>query len=576
MPFGTGDGDALSAAQTAVPFLVYVRASTVAQDESCDQQLAVAEQDLRALGLLGPSETLPRTHDPERGVYIDDGYSAWTIPFVKRPGSSALLVDATRRRQALDAPGVIWCWALSRLTRPKRGGPELVKLALELRDLGWVIHSHRDGRLDLMGKDGLLKMMQVGIQGEKDAEQSREKEAGVRRAKERQRHTGLWLGGFAPLGYDRWAVELGPLDAQTGRPAVGRWVQPLADGTQNGHVNTVTMLFPSPVAATIQWIFRVYAHGDAGVVMSIQAIAKRLNRGAVADCRRTVPPGIEHADTTVPALMPADWTHSLVRTILKNESYIAVQRDAEEQAHNALWIPLVDRATWDRVRAKLKANQTQRRGVNTHFLLSGLLFCAQCGARFAGEDGKHGRRGCDSYRAQTRIRRDVPCESCRSRIRCETLDPAVVDVVSVLAEHPTVRDAVAAELAALAAGHESAADQHRMLASQRDDVEQRITHLIDELACGGAIAAAARRRIDVLNAEAKALDARMSTTPRDARCDPVAAFAERAQAFDDLWAHAAPAERKALLRNFITRVDVDSVYGTLRISIATPPQRTAA
>lgn len=529
-------------------FRVYVRASTDAQDESCDQQLIRAEGDLRALGLLGSDESLPRFHAPAAGVYLDDGVSAWQVPMSERPGAKALLDDLEQERQPEGQPGLLWVWAQSRLLRPKYGAAEAVEQLLVLRRFGWVVHSHTQGELDVAGQDGLAKTIAVALHGEKDAEQSREKSENVSRAKRLQILNGVWLGGEAPYGYERWAAEFTEATREGHRTFV-RWIRALPVGEQNGIQDALTLLRPAKSAARlVADMFRLAADGEHGQVISINAMRERIE-----------------------ARTGKAWNRSTINIMLTNPAYAALQVDQRGALQPAVWEPLVDRVTWERVQQRLKTNASQRRGVNTEFSLSGLIACARCGGRMNGERMKrqaHLGGHWDYYRSSVPRRSAEPCPSCGQRIRSEAIEQAVIEAVARLADDPIVQRAVAAEQAAMRTGG-STATRRAALANRAAEVRQRITDMLTMVEQGGAVGRAASERVRALNEEAEEVEQELEAL--DHGTQNVRAFAAAAAAFREVWAHAAPAERKEALRCFVSRIEVDGERKQVRVAVLRLP-----
>lgn len=543
---------------------VYARASHPLQDTSVEQQIDAAETDLKACGLLSETDRLPRHHAPAHGVYVDDGISAWKVPPSERPGSAQLLTDVACHPHNREAPGIIWVWAQSRLLRPEFGGAEAVAQLFELRKLGWILLSHDEGRLDVIGDEGLLHTVKVSLTGEKDAEHSRAKQSNVRRAKRRQAEAGLWLGGFPPIGYERWAVTLGPEDPTSHRSTIEHWVQILPLGTQNGIQRTRTVLRPSAQADIVRRIFSLAAHGDHGCVVSIYEIARRLNvEGLSASIDR-----------------PRPWCHTTIDELLTNETYIAIQRDPEDEPHPALWEPLVSRDVWDRVQTRLHQNKQSRRGVNTEFPLTGILYCASCGGRLCGE--RQRRRSNATYRYyksnghSTGALAENRCPACRPRLRADHLEAHVLKAVASIDDHHVVRHAIAAEQAARKAGERGVAEREARLTAELEEVHRQMDGLIATLqTTGGAFHERLQGRIAELNAAVARIERDREDLANGATFTTAHTFATSVASFDAAWAKASNAERKELLRYLVERVEINALTASVRIGIRRPSPRLA-
>jgi site-specific DNA recombinase len=163
---------------------------------------------------------------------------------------------------------------------------------------------------------------------------------------------GLWCGGKPPLGYVA--------------------------------VNQNLVIEPE-AAATIRRIYDLFLEG-----YGYKTIASILNE----EGRRTATGG--------------PWYKSSIHTILTNERYTGVyiynqragarsdgtrnghkHKPIEEQIRVEDKIPaIIDRETWEKVKLKMdsrkKGPQPRRTGRNANYLLTGLMFCGECGASFVG------------------------------------------------------------------------------------------------------------------------------------------------------------------------------------------------
>ena len=130
----------------------------------------------------------------------------------------------------------------------------------------------------------------------------------------------------------RWIARLGPVDPTTQRHTIAEWIRVLADSDRNGMQGCVTLLRPALATAdSMRETFRLATDGDNGRVVSIAEITRRFNT---------------HGP---PPKSGQRWNRSTVNALLVNESYVAIQRDPKNVARRALWEPLVDLKTWERV-----------------------------------------------------------------------------------------------------------------------------------------------------------------------------------------------------------------------------------
>lgn len=536
------------------PFRVYARASTLAQDESVEQQLDVAERDLRAMGLLAPDRRLPRHHAPEEGVYCDDGQSAYQVPPSERDGARALLADVAANPQPVGRPGIIWVWAQSRYLRTEDGAAEAIAELYPLSKIGWALYSHEQRRcIQLTGPDSLLNVFTAAIHGAKDSEHSREKAAAVKRAKRRQLEQGIWIGGFPPPGYERWVARIRP--AESGQDHI-EWVAPLAAGCQNGWHGTITLLRPTEHADAIRSLFAMVADGIQGQALSINEVHRRLDDGTLA--------------SPVPGHR---WRRTSIQSLLTNLTYIAVQCDEVGITYPAQWEPIVDRALWQRVQDRIASNRVLGRGVGAAFPLSGLLFCAACKARFAGEQQQpKGGALQRYYRVNTPLRVDdvTRCRSCVRRIRADIIEAAVLQELAHVAEHPSVVQALAFEQQMRVEGASTMLARMTALKHEESEVQRKIDNLLTSVTEGtGMVADRLHAMLAKLNATAASLVAERSTLS-SGRSDAVASLCSATQMMRQIWDSAGGQERRDLTRAFVARLEVDVSKRVLHVGLRLP------
>jgi len=559
----------IPATASSARVIVYARCSKPEQDSSVEQQLMAAEVDLAALGHLRPGTRLPRRHAPESGVYIDDGVSASKLPPAQRKGAGSLLAYMAAHPQPADQKGVVWVWAQSRLLRAKNGGVEALTELYRYHQLGWVLYNHEQQRhLDLSGKEALLAAFLVLLHGQKDHDHAAEKEAGVRRGKAYQRLRGVWLGGNPPPGYERCPVRLSDSpDANTGLPKVEEWFDALERGQWNPYPTADILLQESADAAMIRDLFHVYAYGEKGQQFTINDLLRRLND-----------PKYEHNVSRL------SWSRSGINGTLKNKTYLALQQDNApprdrlkrpkpvRNALPALWAPLVDRATWEAVQAKLASNRKERRP-NSDFLLSGLIFCGACGDRMSGERQQLAVSGGSVayYRkSEIRLHDDAQrCQECRQRVRAEAVEAVVVEELLRLADDPRVQAAVTAETEAHEAGHTSVATQRDALVAKRravaDEMEKVLRYAMNNDEAKDLFDA----KLAPLRADAKRLDRAIASLV-DGAASPARANMDALGQTRVVFEAATSAEKRQMLKAFIAKVEVFAERRVVRVAIWTP------
>jgi len=551
MPGWRHDGDRAEY-ELGLNLLAYLRSSTDEQSRSCRQQMANIAAEWVQENLLRAGKILPHAHAPAAGIYADDGVSGWKYAPEERPGSSALLAFCRAHRQPKARPGLIWIWSLSRLGRFHDGPAEAVHCLYEFYKYGWEFYSVEDGSLSCVDRERLLTILKIALSSEKDTKSSEDKSKDVARGKVDAVHLGIWHGGEAPYGYMRWAARLHADGAIT-------WLEPLPPGKRNGFAdeNVVTLLRPDPATAeTAQLILRLAAEGDAsGATMSTHAIAADFNQA------HTTPP--KGADA---------WYASTIEVILTNNAYRAKQAVGGKARRGVLeparWTPLIDESTWAAVQERLASSRTRGRGTNSVYVLTGLLHCAHCGARYFGAVDRSRRREVFYYRANTPPGGVglVSCSVCLARVRADDIEPVVVSAIASMASHPTVRQAVVDEAALGRGGRTARATQIDALRNERATISDEIGRVVKLVGAGGAVGHAVDQELHKLNQRAADIDKGMEAllAKRDTH-RPIASHVQLATDFKAVFEAASMEERKRQLARFATRVDVDAATNAVRI-----------
>ena len=331
---------------------------------------------------------------PEGAEFVDDGYSGATLD---RPALDRLR-EAVRAR-AFD---VVLVHDPDRLSRKLAHQLLLVE---ELERAGVGLEYFTTPREDT--PEGRLLLNVKGVVAEYEREKIRERTTRGKKQKARSKlvPTGPW-----PYGYR-------------------------LDPTQPGGLG-----IHDDEARVVREMFRWLAEGT-----SVRGVVARLNRLPV-----------------IPKARRAKlWGKSSVRRILTSETYVGRywynRREKATDGRMKLrdeseWFaidvpPIVDRATFERVRQQLDRNQQMIKGrpPTRVYLLRGLLYCGDCGRRMHGIP-THGRR---FYRCsgRDRLKGDARCLAVTvnaervERVVWETIERGLKDprlLMGKLQEHRTV------------------------------------------------------------------------------------------------------------------------------------------
>src|SRR5499426_84266 len=246
-----------------------------------------------------------------------------------------------------------------------------------------------------IGDDPMHVMMRQ-IMALFDEYQSKENAKHVLRALKENARQGFWNGALPPIGYRIIAAE-----------------------TRGAKVKKKLEIDPLH-ADTIRLIFRLALDGDSGSgPMGVKAIVTHLNARRIftRDGGR--------------------WGIGQLHRILTRRTYIgehefnkrskAKELKPQEEVVTVEVPPLIDRATFDTVQARLKARNPKvapARVVSGPTLLTGICYCAKCGGAMTIRTGKSGRYR--YYACSIKARQgETGCEG--PSIPMEKLDGVVID-----------------------------------------------------------------------------------------------------------------------------------------------------
>lgn len=528
--------------------LVYIRSSSDKQELSPGQQAAEVSRAFTSWELLDDEEKIPATHSPASGVYADQGVSGWKHDIEERPGSAELLEYCEANPQPEDSPGLIVVWSLARLGRFADGSHDAIYWVQRFKRCGWRVRSLTQKDLDSNDGDRLGSVLRLAVESEKDTAASEERSAEVKRANQEQLEAGTWRGGTAPFGYQRVAGRL--------EEGGFKELETLEPGKRNGYARAVTSLKPDPAEKHhVIRAFELYAHGDEeGQEMSLAAIARQLNEAGVYPERAG----------------GQGFRHNTVKKLLRNDVYLGIQRDEQDDDHEALWEPIVPRDLWYQVQQQLKANGRRRGKQNSAYMLSGVLFCADCDRRY------HGSTDTEYelfyYRTKQTAHASEPCETCRKRVRIEDIELPLMDMLSEIHTHPEVQRAVQAEREALEAGGDNRLSRRRAeLEAELQETDEQIDRFLERATSGGRVGEKAEEKVEELNRRYERLTVELGEVERTLQGEGAAsAFVETVAGLRELLDAASGGERKKLVQALVARIELDQTQETACVHMRKP------
>lgn len=439
----------------AVPAIGYLRVSKEEQARgdrtSLPHQRARLAQLADALGL-----TLAQ-------VFEDPGISGGTAE--DRPGFQALLRYCAAHPQPRRTPGLVLVYNDSRWGRfadPEEATYWRVHLS---KHAGWTVRfTEGDDTADPLAR-GILRSL-YSSQASAYRDQIRQNATQGARGTAAQ---GYWQTE-APLGYRREATSA------TGTTRV------LAPGQRKADDERVR-LTPGPAdeVALVQWLFTRYAAGGESL-------------GSLATAAATRFPG-------------RAWGRQSLATLLRNPAYVGDvvwcrrPHDAHERREGGLrdpstWVvrpdahpPLIDRALFAAVDARLAANRARERRPKVDYPLSGLIRCAHCGQPYVGAGGPRGPAGDpDRYRCY-RDRGMHPayggCAIAPCTLVRRVIEPLVLEAIGEVVRDPGLETRMRAAFRALLAQAQDAAPVRRQdRARERQELLREQERLVGAIGRG--------------------------------------------------------------------------------------------
>ncbi|MFQ5875735.1 MAG: recombinase family protein, partial [Dehalococcoidia bacterium] len=512
--------DAMNNDGSRVPAAVYARVSSDKQDVD----LSISAQ-LKAM----------RDHAEQNGYqvvreYVDEAESGRSID---RPGFKAMIAAA---RQQVSPFRAILVWKLSRFARSREDSivykSLLRKHGVQVVSINEPLEDTPSGRL----LEGIIEVIDEFY----SANLSQDVVRGMRETASR----GFYPGSPIPYGYRRVKVQ----DGDTQR----------------------TKLEPDPVTSVlVERVFRECLSGTG-----LLEIAKGLNRDGLTT--RTGRP----------------WAKTTLHKVLRNEACtgMLIWGQARKRRGSTgdgippirvegAWPPLVDRDTFDQVQAKLASRAprvTHPRVAHSEYVLSGMIRCKPCGTAMIGHAVKSGKffyYMCGNSRRRGREVCNTPL------LPKDKVEGFVIDRIKqyILTEE-NLEDVVAIANDELAQTCSAERERLKALDVQVADVDGRLTKLYDALETGefqgGELAprikALFQKKDELLQARTEAEEALRQNTVQLA--DP-RVVRDYVNDLRDFLANSGIVERKAFLRSFVERVEVDGSQVTVVYTIPMLPDK---
>jgi DNA invertase Pin-like site-specific DNA recombinase len=499
---------------------IYARVSSERQDVD----LSISAQ-LKAL-----REYASRNDHMVVREYIDEAESGRSID---RPGFKQMIATARQKPAPYEA---ILVWKLSRFARNREDSiiykSLLRRQGIQVLSINEPVEDTPSGRL----LEGIIEVIDEFY----SANLSQDVVRGMRESASR----GFYPGSPVPYGYRRVKIQYG--------------------NTQR------SKLEPDPVAASIvERMFRECLSGKG-----LLEITKELN----ADGLKT--------------RTGRAWSKTTVHKVLRNEAYTGALIWGREKKRklgsgslppirvDGAWQAIIDRETFEQVRAKLAARAPKMihpRTVHSEYILSGLIRCETCGAAMVGHAVKSGKffyYMCGNARRRGR-------EVCQTPLLPkDKIERFVIDRIKqyILTEE-NLEELVRLTNEELAQTCDGEKERLQFLEAQLSDVDSRLGKLYDAIETGEfrggelspRIKALFQKREELQQAKVEAEEALRYQTIELADPKVVREYVEDLKT---LLEESSIIEQKAFLKSFVDRIEVGDSEAKVVYTIPMLPDKS--
>lgn len=246
------------------------------------------------------------------------------------------------------------------------------------------------------------------------------------------------------------------------------------------------------------------------------------------------------------------WSAAKVRGILMNTLYTGKVHFLGKD-YDGIHQPLIDENTFQMANRLLhseereaKKTTAQKTPFRAGYLLSGLVFCSRCGARYS---ANHGYYRC--YSRAKSSRKFVMDPNCKNdHWKIEDLDALVCSHVDALISHPSTLESVLQS-----AGTDKRVEIDKTALRKRTkEIDAQITKLIDLYQVGAIPMEAITSRVNDLSAERASLQEKIDAPDEAPAAD---LFLEAVSAYKDGFQDGDTDRRRLLLSSVVERVTID-------------------
>ncbi len=181
-----------------------------------------------------------------------------------------------------------------------------------------------------------------------------------------------------------------------------------------------------------------------------------------------------------------------IADILRNEKYIGRyvwNKRLSKKSGNRQYKPddqitridgalpaIISKETWSKVQDILTSRKRKPRHNQTYYyLLTGKMFCSECGSAFVGSGYEYGRGKKKNYQYSCNGRLRHKCECTNKPIRCEKIEQYVLDTIGEVLSEDTIQSLADKMMDMLNEKAASSCDTEKSLETKLEDVKRKIT-----------------------------------------------------------------------------------------------------
>lgn len=430
--------------------------------------------------------------------YVDPGYSGTNT---NRPALQKLLRDIP-----FGGFDTVLVYKLDRLSRSQKDTMQLIEDVFMAHNIDFISMNENFDTSTPFGR-AMIGILSVFAQLERDQIKERLAMGRIGRAK-----TGKWNGGQKPpVGYDYKDGQLTIIEYE---------------------------------AMQIRLVFDLFINGLNGEQLSMHQIRAYMSA---------------HYRTRYSAWAQA----ACISRLLKNRIYIG------EIKYGGIWYPgdqesIIDMDTWNAAQLKYDTyikqfSKSQRRPFEGRNLLSGLLYCGDCGARYYMSEATRIRKSTGKkvvyyhYRCYSKsgMKKMIKSKDCQSKgFQRDKLNQMVIDEIKKLALNPE-------EISKLQRkSMPNIKDNSEVIKNRISEIDAQLDKLIDLYQIGGISVSKLSERVDKLNEEKDNLTAELEN-----KKPPLLMSAEEVQNIvmncETVFQNGTPEEQQALVRALINKIIIN-------------------